>query len=479
MILTIDIGTSFFKTAIWDYEGSRIAFASSELAISLNKGLRYETDSAQWLKAFEDCCRKLSATAKLSKIKALVICGNGPSLTPVLGVPSLTSGKLSVQTAPVRIWLDKRAVQAAKEVSALAGGSVDPCFFLPKALDIKNSEPMLYDKTKYFLGCPEFLAYALTGEARTILPSDGFNRWFWTDEILLRLGLEKEKFPPFIRPGETFGQVISQTASYFGFLPGIPVISGGPDFFAAIFGSGVKKPRQACIRTGTSSGINVCTETQIFSEKFMSYAHPVIPYWNLSGIISSTGKAIEWVKNILNLKDYKSFFSLAETAPVGAGGLVFLPSIAGGALGERAFSENTAQPSSVGGMFYGLNLSTGSGDFTRSVLEGINFAILDIALEMEKAGAIADEFYTAGSIFQNDLINQMKADILQRPIFVPQYKEAELLGLAIIGFTSCGRYSSFIEAASDLLKIEKTFLPEKNKISLYNDLFLKYHTIKV
>ena len=466
VILTVDIGTSVFKTAIWDFDGRRISYAASDLTFTQSEGLRYETDSALWLKAFENCCGRLSGDVKLSSADAVVLCGNGPSLTPVLADPVFSAGSLSVKTAPVRLWLDKRAKQAAKEVSALSGGFVDPCFFLPKVLDIKTNEPLLYDKTKFFLGCPEFLAFALTGEARTIFPSGGFERWFWNDEILSRLGLGSEKFPPFIRPGETFGTLAMQAASCFGLKPDIPVICGGPDFFAAILGCGTAKPAVACDRTGTSTGINVCTKTQISNERFMSYAHPVKPYWNLSGVISTTGKAIEWASNILGLKDIDSFFALAETAPAGAGGLVFLPFLTGGC----AVNKNSS-PSSSGGMFKGLNLFTGRPEIARSVIEGINFAIRDIADEMIKAGAVINELRVAGSVFKNNFLNQIKADILQRPVLVPQQKEAELMGLALIGSCACGKYASFSEAVSALVKIEKTFLPDTSKAALYNEMY--------
>jgi sugar (pentulose or hexulose) kinase len=246
MLLTVDIGTSNFKSAIWDYEGNRrqpscrVAFAAFPLSINLSEGGHHETDSGQWLRAFEDCCRSLGAEVPLTAVEAVVISGNGPSLVPVLGRMGIRDQGLGVRdwgsgtgdccsdywyatqkhcnasnydprspipdpwslfTASARLWLDRRAMKAAEQVSALMGGYVDASFFLPKVLDIKINEPQLYEPTKFFLGCPEFLAYALTGEARTIFPSDGFERWFWNDSILENLGLDKEKFPPFIRPG--------------------------------------------------------------------------------------------------------------------------------------------------------------------------------------------------------------------------------------------------------------------------------------
>ncbi|MDR0456561.1 MAG: hypothetical protein LBH20_07770 [Treponema sp.] len=465
MLLTVDIGTSIFKSAIWDFEGSRLAFAAVPLSINLSDGMRHETDSGQWLQAFEDCCRSLAVSVPLAAVEAIVISGNGPSLVPVLGRPECTAKGLNVPAAPARLWLDRRAVQAAEQVSALLGNFVDAGFFLPKALDIKINEPHLYEKAQCFLGCPELLAFALTGEARTVFPSDGFERWFWNDSILERLGLDREKFPPFIRPGEVFGALAPQAAAHCGLPPDIPVISGGPDFFAAILGAGVVKPGQVCDRAGTSEGINACTGNLVTDQRLMSYHHPVKPFFNLSGIVSTTGKAVEWGCDFLG-QTFDDFFALAQTAQAGAGGLVFLPYLAG----ERAPVWNP----SARGILRGLSLSTGRPEFARSVLEGICCAIRDIIGIMEEAGAIVGELRIAGTASGSELLNQIKADITQKQVLVPRQKEAELLGLAIIGSCSLGKFASCAEAANALVRIEKTYQPDEKLAAIYDNLFGEY-----
>jgi xylulokinase len=472
MLLTIDIGTSVFKSAIWDLEGNRLAFASAPLSIGESEGPRHEADSGQWIRAFEDCCRELGANIRLNAVDAVIICGNGPSLTPVLSAPTEGASSIEGGTGPAlyaalsRLWLDRRGVTAARRVSELAGGFVDAGFFLPKALDIKMNEPPLYEKTKFFLGCPELLAYFLTGEARTVFPSDGFERWFWNDSILESLELDKGKFPPFIRPGETFGPLTRGAAARYGFRPDTPVISGGPDFFAAILGAGAVMPGRVCDRAGTSEGINACTESRIEDARLMSYKHPVEPFWNLSGIVSTTGKAIEWGRDLLGAESYGAFHELARTARAGAGGIVFLPYLAG----ERA---PVWDPSKRGAL-RGLGLDTGRPEFARSVLEGICFAIRDITNIMEEDGAVINELRVAGALSAGDLLNRIKADITKKPVLVPKQKEAELMGLAIIGSRALGRYSSFAEAASALVKIDKEYLPDEKNAALYDELFGEY-----
>jgi len=468
VLFTIDIGTSSFKSALWDYDGNRLSFASFPLSIDVSvSGGRHEAECSQWLRAFENCCRKLGS---LAAVEAVVISGNGPTLAPVLGEPQAGADGVSVPAENARLWLDRRAVKYQAEVSQLLGGFVDAGFFLPKILAIKNEENELYRKTKYFLGCPEYLAYALTGEARTVFPSDGFDRWFWNDSVLEKLDLDAKKFPPFIRPGDLFGTVSPRAASCFGLADNTPVISGGPDFFAAILGAGVKEPSQACDRTGSSEGINLCTKSRVNDERLMSYGHPVRPFWNLSGIISTTGKAVEWGRDLLGLSETGDFYALAQNSAPGSGGLVFLPYLAG----ERA----PVWDPSVRGVLRGIGLSSGRCEFANSILEGIGFAIKDVITVMEETGETAGELRVTGGMADNGFFNQMKADITGKKILQPLQKEAELLGLAVIGACSLGRFSSFAEASSAMVRIEKTYEPNPKHAALYDELFNEYKISK-
>ncbi|MCL2608572.1 MAG: FGGY family carbohydrate kinase [Treponema sp.] len=457
MLLTVDIGTSAFKAAVWDGE-RRAGFASVPLSMSSAEGLRHEADGAQWLRAFSDCCRLLRRELPLQALRAMVVSGNGPSLVPVLGPPSASG----VPAAPARLWLDRRALGAAERLAEVAGIFVDPSFSLPKALDIRDGEPELYRRTRFFLGCPEFLAFFLTGQARTVFPAEGLERWFWTEGILAALDLDPAKFPPFIRPGERFGELLPERAAEAGLPAGIPVISGGSDFVAAILGTGTVVPGAACNRTGTSDGINACTEAEPAGSALMCYRHPIIPFNNVSGTVPTTGKAIQWARGILGIACHREFFALAETAGIGSGGTLFVPHLAGTRTGPRS------------GSFRGLNLSSGRAELARAVLEGIGFALREILTEMEGAGIAVGELRLSGKSAGNDFLCQLRADLTGKPVLVGTQPESELLGLAIIGAHALGEYGSLAEAAGALARIGKTFLPVRENTERYGELFAGY-----
>ncbi|MDR1617487.1 MAG: FGGY-family carbohydrate kinase [Treponema sp.] len=467
MLLVVDIGTSAFKAALYGFGGECMGEIAVPLSIVSGNG-RCEVEPETWLRAFEVCCHWLEL---LEKVEAVVISGNGPTLVPVTGEPACDGGGLRLGAAPARLWLDRGNREEAAAVSAVMGDFVDPGFFLPKALGIKNRDPGLYEKTKYFLSCPEYLACALTGEARTVFPSEGFDRWYWNEGALEKLGLAKEKFPPFIAPGDTVGTLLPRTAAHFGFSKPVPVIAGGPDFFAAIPGSGAVRPGDACDRSGSSEGINVCTEKRIIDSRLMSYGHPVKPYWNLSGIISTTGKAIDQVMAILGFqaRAWEQFFALAAEAAPGAGGLLFLPYLAG----ERAPLWDPG----ARGVFVGLSLDTGRAEAARAAAEGICFAIRDVITVMEEAGALARNLRISGGPAASGFLNQLKADISGREVLVPKARYAELPGNACTGAAALGKYASAGEAAAALVKTGRVFHPDEKKGPLYAELFARYRDL--
>jgi xylulokinase len=461
LILAIDIGTSTFKAAIFSHEG--LCLNEAAIPTPINGG---EAESGVWLAAFEAAMPRLG---DLGGLEALVISGNGPTLIPVTGNPGFGERGFSLPAGRALLWLDRRAEEESAKVSELAGAFVDPSFFLPKALWVKNHEAELYRKTRYFLFAPEYLAFALTGEARTIFPSQGFERWYWDQGMLEGLGLESAKFPPFAAPGELIGVLSAGAASRFGFPRGLKVFAGGPDFFVSILGTGVTTAGQVCGRSGSSEGINLCTRERIMDSRLMSYGHPIKPLWNLSGIISTTGKAIAWARELLGMEGlpHSSFYELAAGARPGAGGLIFLPYL----VGERA----PLWDPHARGVFQGLSLATGRAELARAVAEGICLAVRDVIAVMEECGAPVGEIRVTGGPAESPFLNQLKADITRRPVLLPARRDAELLGLAIIGATALGNYSSLAEASGALVRINRVFEPRGE--SLYEDRFGMYREL--
>jgi len=436
--------------------------------------LIHEIDPQVWIRTargliaglLRDAARKL-ARGDSSALEAISVSGNGPTLLALdaAGRPLI----------PAMSWLDRRAGAEALEASAAAGMEIDSSFVLPKVLWIKRHRPEIYGRTKAFISCPEYLYFMLTGEALTIVP-EGYEAYYSEPALLEKLDIDPAKFPPPVRPGERSAPLSPAGCAAFGLgdiQKGgvIKAVAAGPDYLAALVGTGTTAPGRACDRAGTSEGINLCALHGVDDRRLISVPHIVRPYFNISGLISTTGAALAWWKsNAEKLSgravSYEQLFETLAHVPAGARGLIFLPYL----TGERS----PIWDSGARGAFIGLDLNQGADEMGRAVLESSAFAMRDVISAMEEDGASVNELRITGKPARSHIWNQIKADITGKPIIVPRFEDAELPGDLAFALCALGRAGSLADAAESLALPAGTFEPDQTKISLYDELFAAY-----
>jgi xylulokinase len=465
MILTIDVGTSSCKAALFTDQGTEErTYAVSLSSVSTAEGAQV-IDPIQWAQALQQICTQL---APLRSLRAIIISGNGPTVTPVFSSPYRDGSLLYASASCARLWLDRRAYEEAKEIAKHTGTEIDASFVLPQILHMKKADEKVYQKSRWFLSSYEYVSFLLTGEARAVLHAEDGLPWYWTEDLLGKLGLDPEKFPQFCMPGDVVGTVSSLAAQTLHIPEDIPVIAGGPDFLVAILGCAVVSPGMVCDRSGTSEGINLCTNSPLHDPRIMTYRHPVAPYYNVSGIISTTGKAVAWIQKVLNLThlSFSQVYDLAQTASPGAGGLIFLPYL----TGERA----PIWDPHARGVFSGLSLATEREELIRAVVEGICYAVRDVIEVMEASGAVIQSLRVTGGPSRSAVLNQIKADITGKPVSVMRQVDAELVGSLVLARHTLGDYPSLADAAHTLATVEKTFEPDPSIADLYTQRFKQY-----
>ena len=466
MILTIDIGTTNCKAASFDNSGNMIHYDSLSLDqryFSLDGHL---INPIAFSKALHDLCTNIP---RIEETEAIIVTGSGPSLIPVTHEVEIKNGLLYADSFPARSYLDRRAVEEAKEVSSQWNSYIDASFFLPKALYIARHEKEVYEKSITFLSSYDYINFLLTSEKRSIIHASDAIKWYYNDEVLEKLHLEKEKFPSLIAPGTVIGNVTKLASNALSLPMGVKVIAGGPDFLISILGSAAVYPGMVCDRSGTSEGINVCSCVNVEDERLMSYLHPITPYHNISGIISTSGKAISWAKELTGIESYsyEEMFAHIETITSGSGNLVFLPYL----TGERApIWDPTAK-----GVFSGLSLSTSKWHLLRAVVEGVCFAIRDVIETIEDVGQEVTILRSIGGGAHIGAMQQIKANVTQKEVAVPLQKESEMVGAMALAQKALGRFDSLQQACTSLISFSHYYYPEEKMSSLYDGLFAQYH----
>lgn len=474
MILAFDVGTSQLKGGLFDRGGVLVARAEVPLAlISHPDPVWHESDARGWIAGLAEAVARLAeAGARLAEadarldvagagvIDAVVVSGNGPTLVPVDGA--------GAPLAPALTWMDRRGAEEARIISEKSGAPIDPSFYLPKAFWFFRNRPQVYEKARYFFPCPEYIAFLLTGIPATFLPAPQFTRYIWEPSLVDALGMDRDKFPPFIPSGKVLGAVSAAGAAASGIPAGTPVVAAGPDFIVSLLGTATVFPGRACVRSGTSEGINLCSRTPVRDSRLLCLGHIAQGLWNVSGMISTSGKALEWFKNAAGKArtSYESVFTEMERSIPGANRLLFLPYLAG----ERAplWDPNAR------GAFIGLTLNHGAADMLRAVAEAVGYAIRDVVEVMEETGLSVQDLRITGRPSQSALWNQMKADITGRRILVPETRDSDLAGDVCLALRALGDYATLAEASEATVKIGAVFEPDAKRAPLYDEMFGLY-----
>jgi L-ribulokinase len=131
----------------------------------------------------------------------------------------------------------------------------------------------------------------------------------------------------------------------------------------------------------------------------------------------------------------------------------------------------------LGGVTLGWNLLHTAADELFAAIEGTAFHTRIILDRMVEHGVAVERIINGGGIpRRNEVLNQVYANVLQKPILVPQ-GDITSLGSAIFAFLAAGAYSSIEEAQDALCPPHKTYLPDAESVTVYEQLFPLYRAL--
>jgi sugar (pentulose or hexulose) kinase len=190
---------------------------------------------------------------------------------------------------------------------------------------------------------------------------------------------------------------------------------------------------------------------------------------NIDGAAANTsGKALDWFMESIGPPG-AAFATLEDEhagAPPGCDGLLFLPHLAG----ERAPQHD--RPSR--GAWVGLTLGHTRQHLVRSVLEGVAFEFRVMQDSLEALGAEIGEVRCVGGQARSALWNQIRADVLNRPVLVPESVEAAVVGGAIFAALGVGAFANLDQATTAMVRISGQFQPDAARAVLYRRQFENY-----
>jgi len=135
--------------------------------------------------------------------------------------------------------------------------------------------------------------------------------------------------------------------------------------------------------------------------------------------------------------------------------------------GDRTVLVNPA----LGGVTFGWNLHHTASDELIAAIEGSALHTRVIFERMEENGAPIRRVINGGGIpKKNAKLNQIYANILRKPVLVPE-GDVTSLGSVIVAFLAAGDFRSIEEAQNALCPDFKTYTPEPEEAARYDRLF--------
>jgi xylulokinase len=482
-IITIDLGTSSTKTALWDEAGNTLAEASFSYTLHRPSPLWAEIDANLWWHAVCGTTREVVARSgvDISEVGGIGVDGVGWTLVAV--------DENAEPLAPAMIWLDRRAqaetdwlnaLPESQHLIELVANPIDPAYITPKLLWLKNNQPDVFDKTDCFLTASAFITARLTG-AFTCDYTQAYGYHFfdiaherWDAVAANQIGVPLEKMPRLCPCTEIIGGLSTTAAHDLGLKASIPVIAGCLDAAVGALGSGVTRLGQTNDQGGQAGGFAVSV-SNVIVEPQLIFSHHVLPHQYLLQAGTVGGGSLGWFRKILGDSNlpFEALSQLAAQTDAGSHGLVFLPYMAG----ERTPLWN----SDARGVFFGLSYNTSRADMIRALMEGCAFAVRDNLAIAEAKGAVVTEYLASGGAAQSVVWCQIKADIYGQPLIVARRPDGgeggHNLGLYALTAYAIGQIADVGDCVESLLSNRQVYEPSPQRHALYEDLFGLYRDL--
>ncbi|MFN2221906.1 MAG: xylulokinase [Candidatus Promineifilaceae bacterium] len=484
-ILTIDVGTSSSKAALWDAEGRVLSEALAAYTLHRPEPLWAEIDPEIWWRAICDAIQQLLAESSVcaADIALIAVDAVGWTLIPV-------DEQLNA-LAPAMIWLDRRASEeaawlkqlpVAEHLVNLVANPIDEAYITPKLVWLRRQRPEIFESAYQFLDAAGYIIARLTGQL-TCDTTQAYGYHFfdirnerWDERAAEIVGVPLAKIPRLCPPTEVVGAVMARVETETGLRAGTLVLAGCLDAAAGALGAGVTSPGQTNEQGGQAGGVGISL-ARVVVEPRLIFSRHVLPDQYLLAAGTVGGGSLGWFRDQFGQPETAEPFELlsqqAAQSPPGANGLIFLPYMAG---------ERTPLWSSVArGVFFGLAYSTQRADVLRAIMEGCAYAVYDNLQIAEGHGAIVSEFLGSGGATQSPVWCQIKADVYDKPFVVAQRADGgeggHGLGLFALAACAAGFYDDIAGCVDDLLPRRRVYEPSPGNHARYQELFQVYRNV--
>jgi len=493
IVAGVDFGTLSVRVTLLDSKRGRLGTSSAEYPLKRKReDPDYATQShADQMEALTRATRQVIATAGIdgASVEAIALDTTGSSVVPV-------NAKLE-PLDDYYLWCDHRAKEEAQQITALAnaekleaiewcGGVYSHEWGFAKLLHWLRHNPE--KRAQFFTGFEhcDMVAGTLAGitdatKVKRSVCAMG-HKWLWNprwgglppQEFFSKLdplfdGIRNRFDGEYLTSDKIAGHLSAKWAEAMGLKAGIPIPVGAFDAHWDAVGAGCREGDVVNV-VGTST----CIIAMEKKTTLVPGVCGVVPgsvhprYTGVEAGLSATGDIFEAIARRAGTKVSELSKGL-ESYRAGQTGLLRLS----WDNGDRTVLVN----SELGGVTLGWNLIHTAQDELFAAIEGTAFHTRIILERMIEYGVPVDRVINAGGIPQNNkVLNQVYADVLNKPVLVPAGIPTSL-GSGIFAHLAAGSFATVEEAQDAMCLSYTTYEPQPEAAAVYNRLFKHYRDV--
>ena len=408
--------------------------------------------------------------------------------------------------AYVKLWKHHAAQPQADRINALAekrgeawlpryGGLISSEWEFAKGLQVLEESPATYAATDRFVEAADWIVWQLCGQYVRNACTAGYKGIYQdgtypTRDFLAELN---PGFADFVTAkldhgigqlGTPAGRLTAEAAAWTGLPEGIVVAVGNVDAHVTAPAAQATGPGQMVAIMGTSTCHIMNGEALREVPGMCGVVDGGIApgLWGYEAGQSGVGDIFNWFVSTSVPAAYAEEASargltlhdlLTEKAAgqrVGEHGLV--------ALDWHGGNRSVLVDHELSGLVLGQTLATRPEDVYRALLEATAFGTRTIVETFEAAGVPVTELVVAGGLLKNDLLMQIYADVLDRPLSVIRSSQGPALGSAIHAAVAAGAYPDIHAAADAMGGVDRdVHRPVAAHVSAYDALYEEYRTL--
>jgi sugar (pentulose or hexulose) kinase len=367
VILTVDLGTSVTKVALWDREGL-VALSEREVGTVHPAPGRSEQNPSEWWTSVVESCAELrsATTGGFGSVEVVGCTGARQTLALVDDVGEALG--------PAILWSDRRAAAEAAELTREVGvghGSPAQCGILidagsvaAKIAWLARHEGERFEASTWIMTPRDLVVWWLTGEVVTDVTMASRSGVFDVDGRVVGelVGDAYTKLPRVVLPDHVVSGLAAGPAATLGVAAGTPVVIGAADRPSEVLGLGATETAPM-VSWGTTANVSVpIGERPVPPPGGVVVSRGADGGWLLEGGLSAAGSLLAWLGRLTG-RPPAELASLAHRCPPGACGVVATPWLDG----ARAPWWRT----DAGGALVGLGSAHGPGELARAAFESV------------------------------------------------------------------------------------------------------------